>query len=324
MGETNSGQQRATLGMRDDALLANIALLYYNEGLTQGEIAKRAGVSRATIVNYLREGRERGIVSIRIRGQALAQSRHSRDLCAQFGLSDAYIAAVLDEFTAQDSLKQTARVAAEAFFDIIEPGDKIGVAWGDTIKLVSQEMPRNGLAGVSVFQLIGSMRSTQLRTAESCAIQIASRLDADCFTLHSPAVMSTEVLAEQIRLEPSIHEQLVQLKDFGACIYSVGDLSDTTRLVESGIVTVDDLHEAVETGAAGILCGRFIDADGQHLRLAFEKRMIAVELEEMRRAQKRMLVASGLNKLAAVKAALKGGYVTHLIVDSTLASALLG
>jgi DNA-binding transcriptional regulator LsrR (DeoR family) len=44
--------------LRDDGYLANIALLYYQEGLNQGEIATRLGLSRTNILNYLKEGIE--------------------------------------------------------------------------------------------------------------------------------------------------------------------------------------------------------------------------------------------------------------------------
>lgn len=74
-----------------DALLANVALLYYGEGLTQSEIAKRLSVSRPTIVNMLRECRDRGIVEIRVDGEVLAASALSRQLVARFGLEDAYV-----------------------------------------------------------------------------------------------------------------------------------------------------------------------------------------------------------------------------------------
>lgn len=313
----------SAVGSRDDALLANIALLYYNEGLTQSEIAKRAGVSRATIVNYLREGRARGIVDIRVKGEALAVSRQSRDLCAAFGLEDAYVASVMTGDDARAALRQTARIAAVALHEILAPGDKLGVAWGETIKLMSSEIPRQEVPGITVFQLIGSMRSTRLPAAETCAIQIANRLGATCFTLHAPAVLSSEALADEIRAEPAIQEQLRQLRGFDAVLYSVGDISDTTHLVDAGIVSLDDLHIAAKAGAAGVLSGRFINAAGEHLVVPIEKRMIAVELEEMRLATKRILVASGKNKLDAVRAAIAGGFVTHAILDSDLASDLL-
>ena len=56
----DSPQSNRTNGDKD-AVLANVALLYYGQGLTQSEIAKRMQVSRATIVNMLRESREKGL-----------------------------------------------------------------------------------------------------------------------------------------------------------------------------------------------------------------------------------------------------------------------
>ena len=46
--------------------------LYYEDGMTQGEIAEAMGVSRATVNSYLAEAREKGIVNISIEPARLA------------------------------------------------------------------------------------------------------------------------------------------------------------------------------------------------------------------------------------------------------------
>lgn len=114
------------------ALLSNIALLYFGEGLTQSDIAGRMKVSRVTVVNLLREAREQGIIEIRVNGRQLTESHLARDLRERFGLTDVYVS---DSFgTGPDhraeTLRQLGRVAAMAFLDIVAPGDRIGVAWG--------------------------------------------------------------------------------------------------------------------------------------------------------------------------------------------------
>ncbi len=81
-----------------EAQLSNIALLYYGEGLTQGEIAKRMKVSRTTVVNMLRESRELGIVEIRVDcvdgyGKARKSGDSPRFSGTQQGASDATRAA---------------------------------------------------------------------------------------------------------------------------------------------------------------------------------------------------------------------------------------
>ena len=70
----NESEVKVAHSAKDENYLANIALLYYQEGLNQGQIADRLGLSRATIVNYLKEGRDRGIVDIRVNGESLRAS----------------------------------------------------------------------------------------------------------------------------------------------------------------------------------------------------------------------------------------------------------
>lgn len=312
-----------TSGQRDDSLLANVALLYYKEGLNQGEIAKRMGVSRATIVNYLREGRDRGIVDIRVKGEVLALSRESRDLCEKYGLEDAYVANAGAGDDAALALRQTARAAAMALHNILEPGDRIGVAWGETVKLVADDLPDRHIPNTEVCQVIGSMDTQRLLAAETCAIQIANRIGAECHTLHAPAVLSSAALAHALRKEPTIRTQLDRLKTLDAIITSVGYLADSGHIVTAGIVTLDEVRQASAADGAGFICSRFVNTRGEHIALPLEERLIAIELDDIRRTPKRILVASGLNKLKAVRAVIAAGYVTHAIVDSTLALALI-
>ena len=97
--------------LRDDGYLANIALLYYQEGLNQSEIATRLGLSRTTILNYLKEGRDRGIVDIRVNGETLNSSTIARDLVQKYNLEGVYVAYVGKKSKSDFSLRHTARFA---------------------------------------------------------------------------------------------------------------------------------------------------------------------------------------------------------------------
>ncbi len=269
--ETEAGLSYST---KDESYLANVALLYYQEGLNQGQIADRLGLSRATIVNYLKEGRDRGIVDIRVNGESLRSSSIGQELRKMFDLEDVYIANSGPNSDPSSALRQTARVAALAFYNIIEPGDVIGVAWGETIKSVGENLPDRKIDSTSVCQIIGSMESDRLLSAEDCAIQIANRIGAQCYTLHSPAILSSKPLAQDLRQEETIKAQLKRLKNLSA------------------------IHQ-------------------------LQERMIAIQLEDILKTPKRILVASGLKKDLAVSAALKGKFVTHAILDYELAKAIL-
>lgn len=309
-----------------DHLLSNVALLYYGEGLTQGEIARRLQVSRATIVNMLREGRERGIVDIRVDGQRLAGSNLSRNVREKFGLADVYVA--LSDLTESkhnrtELLPQTARVAASAIIDVVEPGDRVGVAWGETIMAVANAMSSSKSERVEVCQLIGSMMSERVPASEDCAIQIANKLGAICYTLHSPVVLSSAALAQTMRKEPTISSQLNRLEKLDLTVCSIGNLAEDTHLHAAGIASAKDMSAARKAGAVGVLCCRFIDANGNYLEMQPHDRLIAASIEQLLSARKKLLVVCGSDRLDATLAAIKGGFVTHLCVDQGLANALL-
>ena len=308
-----------------DSLLANVAILYYGEGLTQNEISKRMQVSRATIVNLLRESRDKGIVEIRIDGKHLSSSNLARELRQRFGLVDAYVA--LSENTAglsrRDLLLHVARVGAAAVLDVVEPGDRIGIAWGETIMALSDALQRTPVPNVEVCQLIGAMKSARVPASEMCAIQIANKLGAVCYTLHAPGIEATPELAEIFRAEPTIKAQLDRLNSLDMTIASIGNVAAETHLASAGMATQAELSAARDAGAVGIICCRYIDAAGNPVAMQPDSRVIAPGLATLKDARKRFLVVCGSDRLQATLAAIRGGFVSHLCVDQGLAEDLL-
>lgn len=321
----NKSQKSPAANSDKDAVLSNVALLYYGEGLTQSEIAKRYKLSRATIVNMLRECRERGIVEIRVDGQLFAASSLARDLRDQFGLADVYVAMETAEDIPAgraDQLAQVARVAAMALLDIVEPGDTIGVAWGETIAAVAGAIPRHHVPDTEVCQLIGSQDSERVPASEICAIEVANKLGASCHTLHAPGIVSSAELASALKAEPTIQTQLARLSHLDMTIASIGHVGDDTHMAAADIASATEMRAAREKGAKGVICCRYIDQDGAEVQAAPYDRVIAATVEDIKAAPKRLLVVCGTDRLEATQAALNGGLVTHLVVDRHLATAL--
>ncbi len=62
--------------------------LYYEDGMTQGDIAETMGISRATVNSYLADARARGIVNISIEPSRLSSLTIAQELKRHFGLQD--------------------------------------------------------------------------------------------------------------------------------------------------------------------------------------------------------------------------------------------
>ena len=85
------------------------------------------------------------------------------------------------------------------------------------------------------------------------------------------------------------------------------------------------MHKTAEEAArfVGELAGLFFDGEGRVCRPATAARLITLSEGHLRGIPEVIAVASGAAKQDAVRAALRGGLVHSLVVDSELGQALL-
>jgi len=76
-------------------------------------------------------------------------------------------------------------------------------------------------------------------------------------------------------------------------------------------------------GPVGDTCCRFFDAAGRAIRGVVHDRVLAVELDDLRRIPTVIGVATGPDKAPGVLGALRGELVDGLITDASLALALV-
>ena len=104
---------------------------------------------------------------------------------------------------------------------------------------------------------------------------------------------------------------------------SVGDLTESTHVLSSGLIKRKHLDQIIASGGVGFLCGYFIKNNGDTLHYPLQDCTISITPDEIRKTPKRIMVASGEKKLHAVKAALMGGHATHVVLDENLILELL-
>ncbi len=315
--------RRRTVGqVSGESIVVEAAWLYYHDGLNQNDIAKLLKVSRATVVNYLQEARERGYIRISLAPEVFSTHQLAEDLRERFGLQAAYVVPG-DSCNEEETLMRVARGAADWLPSLLEPGDRLGVAWGRTVYEVAEALDQTRMKDVTVSQLVGSMATPYGFTAEICSAHMAQNLGAKCINLHAPAVLSDPELAQRLRDEPIIHAQLEALSHCNKAIFAAGSSAPDSHIVGSGVASAADLEWYVAHGATGVLCGRFIDTNGQPIPGKLDDRMIGVTLDKLQGLDMGLLVSSGEDKVAPMLAAIRGGYVTHVVTSADTARRML-
>ncbi len=304
-----------------DRIMHKAAWLYYRHGLNQDEVARRLDISRASVATHLRRARETGIVTISTSTQLFADDTLARELEDAVGLQSAWI--VPEDRHALDPAYEIPMVAAAVFLELINKGDRVGVAWGRTVYHIADSMPYADLRGVTVMQLCGNLGAPYSYRPDQCTTEIARRLNAEGVNLYAPLVLSSERLADELRGQPVIREQLIGISGCQLALYSVGGVEDDTHLVKCGALSVTEMRAMIAAGAVGVIAGQLIDGDGQFLDCAHNRRCISADLATIRAIGKRMLVVEEDGKFEPLVAALKGGFASHLVVTRSMARRLL-
>jgi DNA-binding transcriptional regulator LsrR (DeoR family) len=305
-----------------DDVVAWVAWLYYVDNLTQSEIAVTLSVSRATIVKLLQDARERGAVTIRINQEAASRTGLSRALGVKFGLKAAH---VIPNLPGAPLTRRLGEAGARVLAQELRTGDTVGVAWGRTVLAVAEKMPTPDEPGpYTIVQVCGSSAGSAVEfSPELCSSVLASRIKARCANLLAPAVLSSTALREQLLAEPPLINQFALIRSANRVLFGVGDVAGAATVRAAEMASGEEIDAYVKRGAVGVLLGRFIDPEGRHMIGDLDSRMIGITLDELKALPNRLCVAGGPEKIQALRAALRGGYITHLVTDAQAATALL-
>jgi DNA-binding transcriptional regulator LsrR (DeoR family) len=297
------------------------AWLYYEERLTQEEIADRLGVSRATVVNFLQEARERGIVTIAVSSEHLQGVRIAREIASRFGLANCVV--VPDDGGRAPDYERIGRAGARFLLEVLGSGDVLGVSWGRTVLALGEALAQASLPHVSVVQIAGSAIGTEDFTPEFCTSIIANRIGARCVNLHAPGIVSRPEIKALFMQEPALVAQFDLLRSCSKILFGVTGMGTGSTAIRSGYLSEATARPYLEQGAVGVISGRFIDARGRPVLGELDERIIGLTLEEINRIPERICVAGGRDKVDAIGGMLAGGYATVLITDEVTALALL-
>lgn len=295
--------------------------LYYGEGKTQNDVAKLLGLSRATIANYLAEGRRRGLVSIEIAPDLLEHVTLARALTDRYGLRGAQVIPAESDPAALRAA--VGRAGGHAMARHMRAGAVIGVAWGRTVAQLALSLPQMHEPEMHIVQVSGASLSNTDYSPEFCTALIATRTGARAENLHAPALLSSREMRDALAAEPGVARQLARIRECGVVVFGAGELSGGSAFVDPEYLPEAVAAEYMAAGAVGILIGRFIDPDGNEVQGPLAGRRMGMRLEELRAAPERLCVAGGADKVPALRAALKGGYVTEFVTDADTARRLL-
>ena len=315
----NGGDSREEAGTEE--LVLRAAWFYYKDELTQNDISRLLGISRASVGRLLDRARRIGLVRIELDTQFFHSMELGSALRETFNLRGAL---VVPDHTEEDPNQhalnaRVGRGGAQYLSTHLKRGSSLGIGFGETVSQVVAGT-NFGAGGVSLVTLTGGV--------DGYLHPVMSRGDGEgdpltAAVIPSPIVTSSSALAAALRAEPTIQRVLEQARKVDIAVVGVGTPAEDATIVEMGSIDRDDVAMLRRNGVVGDILGQFFDAAGAVVDLPIHARRIGIELAELRRVPNVIGVAGGLHKTEAILGALRGGYLDALVTNEAVAMRLL-
>jgi deoxyribonucleoside regulator len=299
---------------------------YSKDPLTMSQIGDRLGISRHRVGRLLREAIETGVVKIEIQSPFNKGMEIEQALENAFGLKASLVVEVNPDLPPEDIKLTTCKAGAEFLRELIKAHHTIGVGWGTTtFELINQLEPLE-IRDATIVQITGGNKRLSVQfDCHEVTRRLAQKLGVDPMLLYAPGVVDKKETRELLMRESAIAETFRQFDKLDIVIVGVGAIVPqvNSTLVGSGYVSGAELKSLKRAGAVGDVFSYFINDKGEIVRTEIYDRSITIGVRHIRKVPTTVGIATGAEKSRAVAAAIRGGFVNTLIVDSLLAQALL-
>ena len=306
---------KSNLNQDRQALLADVAEMYFFEGKNQAEIAKTIGVTRSNISRMLTEARNAGIIQIHINRPLNEDPSLAQQLVKRFALIGARVIVVEQP---SHMLNLLGAAAAKELIFRLKPGWFVGTSWGTAVSAAVEEIKLSTpIPNLKVVQLLGALGARiEQYDAHAIVRRLAEKLNAEGIYINAPFLVNDDKVATSLLENNSIQESLSFAKRADIALLGVGS-SDLTHCSYylADYVSREEILEIQETGAIGDVCGRFYNIDGNNAANEFQKRLIGIPLENLMKIPLRIGVAGGPAKIDPIIGALRGRLINVLVSD---------
>jgi len=307
----------------NELMLAEVASMYYEQNLTQEEIAKAIGISRSGVSRLLTRSRELGLVQIQVRHPLQTSQSLRQDLIARFNLRDAQVL-VVDQ-PGVNLLPKLGLLTVRYLERVLENGMTVGISWGTSILEVVNALYPSRRLQLDIVQLMGSISANSPDVdGPEIARRFAAAYGAHCYYLHAPLLVRDSAVRDALVQERNMRHTYEVMARMDIALVGVGAVrGPASGLFRAGYLNETELASIREQGAVGDVCGLYFDASGGIRNLELHNRRIGVQPETLRQVPLTIGVAGGSHKAEALLGALRAGLVKVPITDEECAKELL-
>ena len=303
------------------SLASRAAWMSYIGGIRQADIARALGVSRPKVNRLIALAHRQKLVRIFIDGDIVDCVTLGDRLVERYGLDFAEVAPTING--SDPPMETIGTLGARAMLRLFDDPalTVLGIGHGRTLAAVVDHLPTVARRDVQVVSLLGGLTRNAEASPFDVIHRLAGKVDGECYFMPVPFFANSAEDRRVLMAQRGVSEVFARAAVAQVCLIGVGEVDDDAYLLESGMITRDELDAVVEAGAEGEILGQFVDARGRVVDTAVNGLALAPRLDDLA-GKSVVAVAGGTAKVKAIRAVLNSGAITGLITDEATARAL--
>lgn len=304
----------------DDA--ARAGWLYYIAGHTQGEIAKKLKVSRATAQRLVSLCLSERLITFRLEHPIAACMELAASLTRAFELS--YCEVTPTDPSTPLSVAGIAERGARLIESTLRSRKPtiIAIGTGRAMRAAVELVPPMDCQNHQLVSLVGTISTDGSASFFDTVARLADLTKARHYPVPLPVLMSSEAERDQLLTINPIAKVRAIADKADLRLVGIGQMDRSAQLHVDGFITREELLELMRLGAAGEITGWAYTSEGKIIDGGTNRRLTSIPHPSPARALT-IAAAIGAAKVAAIKAALQGRLINGLITDEATAQALL-
>ncbi|APH73154.1 sugar-binding transcriptional regulator [Aquibium oceanicum] len=304
----------------DDA--ARAGWLYYVAGNTQDEIARKLGVSRQSAQRLVSLAVSERLVKVRLDHPIARCMELSHHLREEYGLQGSEI--VPSDPDAPSSIVGLAQAgAAEMERHLKSKHPRIvAIGTGRALRACVEQLSPMDCPQHRIVSLLGNMMSDGAATAYNVVIRMADRVNARHYPMPLPVYARSAEEKRILHSQEPVHNILELIRQADVTFVGIGNMDMNAPLLIDGFLTREDIRAFTRAGAVGEITSWVYDAEGRVIEGLVNDQVNSAPLRA-NQTNPVYGIAAGEQKVAAIRGAMKGGLINHLISNEHTAELLL-
>lgn len=310
----------------DIRLIVKIAQLYYEQDMTQAQIARELGIYRTTISRLLKRGREQGIVTIAINYDYNENLWLEQQLKQKFALKEVVVSSSVAGQEEEEQLNVMGQQGAQLLERLLAPGDIIGLSWGRAVRSLVDNLPQCSQSRQLICVPIIGGPSGKLESryhVNTLTYSAAARLKGESHLADFPALLDNELIRNGIMQSRHFQTIAAYWNNLDVALVGIGSPAIRDGANWRAFYGSEESDDLNARHVAGDICSRFYDINGASVETTMSEKTLSIEMQRLKQARYSIGIAMGEEKYSGILGALHGKYINCLVTNRETAELLL-